>query len=151
MCLPRVFVSPVLWKFCYQILQTFKVRFLGDTQSLLRIPRLRHLLWSLKLSQQCENFIGIIVFHFVSHPPGGSILGLMATSFRRTYAICCASQDCCCQNFCPCSRPLLTHDSIGDPHSKAGLAQSLVGVTASFPQSYTDKVLFVPSKSPWQV
>ena len=96
---------------------------------------MQHRLWSLELSQQRENFIGIIVFHFVSCPPGGSILGLMATSFRRTYAVCCASQDFCCQNFCPCSRPLLTHNSIGNPHSKAGLAQSLVGVTAPFPQS----------------
>ena len=37
----------------------------------------------------------------------------------------CHTQVCCTQRPCPCSRPLLTHISAGDKHSKAGLAQSL--------------------------
>ncbi|CAI9175305.1 unnamed protein product [Rangifer tarandus platyrhynchus] len=35
LCPPRVSLSPVLWKFCNRILLTFKVRFPGDSQSLL--------------------------------------------------------------------------------------------------------------------
>ena len=33
-----------------------------------------------------ENFFCIIVLQLVSHPPCGSIVGLMVTSFKRTYA-----------------------------------------------------------------
>ena len=36
-------------------------------------------------------------------------------------------------------------------HSQPSLAQSLVGVTASFPGSGADKVLFVTSKHLWRV
>ena len=68
----------------------------------------------------------------------GCLLGssLMATSSKRTYAIYRDSQVCCCQSLCPCGRPLLTYASTGDRHSKAGLAQSLVTVTAPFPGSW---------------
>ena len=55
----------VLWKFCNQILLTFKVRFPGDSQSLWQIPRLGSLMWGLDPSQQCENFLGMIVLQFV--------------------------------------------------------------------------------------
>ena len=41
----------------------------------------------------------------------------MVTSFKRTYATGWASQDYCCQSPCPCSRPLLTHASSGDPQT----------------------------------
>ena len=58
-CPPRV-CFPVLWKFCDQIPLTFKVRFHGDSQALCQMPRLGNLLWDLKLSQQCENFFGIV-------------------------------------------------------------------------------------------
>ena len=34
----------------------------------------------LELSQQCENFSDIIVLQFVDHPPGSSVMRLMATS-----------------------------------------------------------------------
>ena len=54
-------VSPVLWKFCNQIPLAFKVKFPGGSPSLCHIPRLGNLLWVLQLSQQCENFFGIIV------------------------------------------------------------------------------------------
>ena len=63
--------SPVLWKYCNQILVTFKVRFPGDSQVLFWIPRLGTLTWGSEPSQQWANFFGIIIFHFVGHPPGG--------------------------------------------------------------------------------
>ena len=47
------------------------------------IPRLGSLLWSLELSQQCENFFGVTVLQFVSACLM-TIVGLMATSFKRT-------------------------------------------------------------------
>ena len=53
---------------------------------------------------------------------GGSIVGLMVTSSKRAYAI---TQVCCTQSPWSCGRPLLTHTSAGDKHSKADLAQSL--------------------------
>ena len=56
LCPPRVSASTVLWKFCNQILLTFKVRFVWDTQSLCQIPSLGSLLCDLELSQQCEKF-----------------------------------------------------------------------------------------------
>ena len=58
---------PVLWNLCSQIPLTFKVRFPGDSQSLGQISRLGSLTWGLELSQQCENFFGIIVLQLVSH------------------------------------------------------------------------------------
>ena len=64
---------------------------------------------------------------------GGSMVGLMATSSKRTYAMHCASQVCGSRNPCLHSRPLLTvppRETL--KHSKAGLVQSLVGVTAPF-------------------
>ena len=54
-------VSPVLWKFCYQIPLASKVRFPGESQSLCWIPRLGSLLWALALLQQYENFFGMTV------------------------------------------------------------------------------------------
>ena len=46
-------------------------RFLGDSQSLCLIPRLDSLMWGLEPSQQCENFIDVIVLQFVGHQPSG--------------------------------------------------------------------------------
>ena len=91
-------------------------------------------MWDLGPSQQCENFLGMIVLQFVSHPPGGSAVELMMTSFKKTYATHCASQDCCCQSLYPPCRTLLMHAL--PQHLKAGRAQSLVGVTAPFPGSW---------------
>ena len=63
--------SSVLWKCCNQILVTFK-DFLGISKSSLPgIPRLGTLPWGSEPSQEWENFFGIIIFHFVGHPPGG--------------------------------------------------------------------------------
>ena len=124
---------PVLWNFCNQIPLTSKVRFPEDSQSICQIPWLRSLLWSLKLLQQCKNFFCIIVLQFVDHPPRGSVVGLMVTSFKRTYTSYYGSQDCCYQCPCPCSRPLLTHSSAGDPQTLAGRSDLVsYRVTAPF-------------------
>ena len=152
LCLSRVSVSPVLWKFCNEFLLTLKFRFPGDTQSTYPIPRLESLLWGLELSQKCENFFGIIVFQFVSHLAGSFIVDLMVTSFKRIYATCCASQDCCCQSLCPHGRPLLTHASAGAPQTVKGRSVSVsYGVLLFSLHLGVHKVLSVPSKHLWQV
>ena len=97
LCPPRVSDSPVLWKFCNQVLLTFKVRFPGDSgdlnlripgdsQSLCWIPRLRSLLWGLEFSQQCENFFGVIALPFVDRPPGGSVCAVLSQSVVSDFA-----------------------------------------------------------------
>ena len=63
LCPPGVSVSPVLWKFCNQILLTFIVRFPGDSQSLCWIPKLGSLFCGLGPSQQRENSL---VYSFFS-------------------------------------------------------------------------------------
>ena len=82
------------------------------------IPRLGNLLWALELLQQCEHFFGITVLQFVGRLFDGSIVELMATSSKRTYATYHASQVCCRQSPCPHRRPLLTCVSAGE-HSNA--------------------------------
>ena len=67
----------------------FNVRFPGDSQSLCWIPRLESRLWCLELSKQCKTFFGIIVLQFVGHPPGSSVVGLVAISSKRIYATGC--------------------------------------------------------------
>ena len=75
------------------------------------------------------------------------MVGLMAISSKRAYATCGVTQVCCSQSPCPRSRPL-SHVSAGNTkHSKAGLAQSLVGSLG--PSEH--KVLFEPSKHLWWV
>ena len=61
------------------------------------------------------------------------VMALMATPSKRTYSLCCGSQDCCSQ--CPWlhSRPLLTHASAGDSWTLTGKSCSVsCGVTAPF-------------------
>ena len=62
---------PVLRKLYNQILLAFKVKFPGNSQFLGWIPRLGRLICCLEPSQNCENFFGVIVLQFVSHPPRG--------------------------------------------------------------------------------
>ena len=128
-------ISPVLWEFYNQIPLTFKVTSPGDSQSLCQIPRFGSLLWALELSQQHENFFGIVVLQFVSCLPGGSMVELMVTSSKRIYATCHASQVCCHQSpSCPHSRPLLTHASAEDPPTLKGRSGSVsCGDHCSFP------------------
>ena len=87
--------------------------------------RLGILLWGLKLSLQYKNFFGIIFLQFVYCPPRSSIMGLMSTSSKRTYATCHASHGYYCQSPPTHGRPLLTCASQETLKlSKADLAQS---------------------------
>ena len=47
-CALKELVSPILWKFCNQILLAFKVKFTGGSQSLCQIPRSGNLFWALE-------------------------------------------------------------------------------------------------------
>ena len=58
LCPPR-FVSPVLCKFCNQILLASKNKFPVGSQSLCQIPKLGSVLWGLEFLQQYENFFGV--------------------------------------------------------------------------------------------
>ena len=114
-------ISPVLWKFCNQILLGSKVKFPRGSQSLCQIPRLGNL-----LGNKFKNFTGIIVLQFVGRLLGGSVVGLMVIFSKRTYTTHRASQVCCSQSPCTHGRPLLTHASAGDTQTlKGGLVQSL--------------------------
>ena len=115
----------VPWKFCNQIPLAFKVKFPGGSQSLCLIPRLGNLLWPLELLQQCENFFGIIDLQFVGYPPGSSIVRLVATSSKRTYTTCHASQDFRRQRPSLRNRPLLTRASSGDTQMFTGRSGSV--------------------------
>ena len=74
-------------------------------------------------------------------PSGGSVVGLMATSFKNL----CHTQVCCIQSPCPCGRPLVTHTSAGDTQTFKGRTDSLYGFSGAH------KVLFQPSEHLWQV
>ena len=113
-CALQKSVSPVLCKFYNQIPLPSKVKFPGGSQSLCQIHRLGNLLWALELLQQCKNFFGVIVLPFVGHLLSGSMVEVMASSPKRTYATCPTSQVCCSQSPCPRDRPLLTRASAGD-------------------------------------
>ena len=78
------------------------------------IPQVGKSVVGLTTLEQCGNFFGIIVLQFMGCLLGSSIVRLMTISFKRIYATCLASQDCCCQSPCPCCRPLLTCASSGD-------------------------------------
>ena len=106
-CALKESVSPVLWDFFNQIPLAFKVKFSVGSQSLCQIPRLGNLLWALELWQQCENVFGIVVLQFVGCLVGGSVVGLTATSTKRTCATCHDFQDCWSQSPCPAADPCL--------------------------------------------
>ena len=135
-CVLQESISPVLWEFCNQIPLVFKVKFPGNSQYLCWSPRLGNLLWALELLQQYENlcnFFVIIVLQFMGRLFGGSAVGLMATSSKRTYATCHISQVCCSQSPCPCGRPLLTHAFAGDTQTLKGRSGSVsCGVPGSW-------------------
>ena len=57
------FVSLVLWKFCNQILLTFKVKSPWEFSPFAGSLGWK-VLWGLELSQQCKNFFCIIVLQF---------------------------------------------------------------------------------------
>ena len=83
---PKVSVSLVLWKFCNQIRLNSNSDSLGIPSPFARVRKLGSLSWALKLLQQQENFFRVMVLQFVDHTPIGSVVGLMMTSSKRTYA-----------------------------------------------------------------
>ena len=85
-CSLRESISLVMWKFCNQIPLAFKVKFPGGFKSFCWIPRLGNLLWVPELLQKSKNFFGVNVLQFVGCLLGSSIVGLMVTSSKRTYA-----------------------------------------------------------------
>ena len=76
------------------------------------------------------------------------MVGLMAPSSKRAYAIHWMTQVCSIQSPCPCGRPLLTHASAGDIQTLKGRSGS-VSVGPLGPGVH--KVLSEPSKHLWQV
>ena len=116
---------PVLWTCCNQILVVSKVKFPRGSQSLCWILWLGNLLWVLDISKHSKNFFRIILLQFVGCVLGGFMVGLMATSSKRTYttpgATPGASQVCCshCQ-------PVPMQETLKP--SKASLAQCLWGL-----------------------
>ena len=86
------------------------------------------------------------------HLIDGFMVGLMATSSKRTYATHQATQIYCSQSLYSCVRhcwPMPLQETL--KHSKTGLAQSPVEVTAPFPGSWCAQGLFVPSECFWWV
>ena len=77
--------------------------------------------------------------------PGQTMLGVMATPFRRAYASTpCSSQDC----RIPCPWSLLTYASTGDAWTLTGKSGSVsCEVTVSFSRVLVHTGLTVPSKS----
>ena len=143
---------PILWKFCNQIPMAFKVKFPGGSQSLCLIPMLGNLLGALELSQQCENFFGIIDLRFVGYLLSSSIVQLVATSSKRTFPQATPPRTSTVRG------PLLAtgHCWPMPPQetfkcSQADLAQSLWGSLLLFLSPVAPKVLFAPSESLWRV
>ena len=83
---------------------------------------------------QVDLFFGIIVLQFMGHLPGGSMVGIIAISSKKTYA----NMPCLPELLLlvPLSPRQATADSPPQEttkHSQAGLAQFLAGVTAPLP------------------
>ena len=111
-----------------------RVCFLWGSQSLCQIPRLGNLLWAPELLATVRELLWYNFSAVCGSPAGGSMVGLMETSSKRTYTTCYIFQDSCCQSPCPRSCLLLTHASTGNPQTVTGRSGSvLVEVTASFP------------------
>ena len=81
-----------------------------------------------------------LLWHNCSPVRGSSVCwlcsGVNDRLLKEDYATRCTSQVCCNQSPGTRGRSLLTHASTGDKHSNAGLARSLMGVIAPFPQSW---------------
>ena len=81
-------VSPRLCKSCKQTPLASKVRFPGDSQSLLWSPRLGSLTWDSEPLQQWEDFLGITALQCVGWPPSGSGLWSL-TRLCPSFRLCC--------------------------------------------------------------
>ena len=82
----------------------------------------------------------------MGHLLGASIVGLMTTSSKRSYATR-MTQVCCSQSSCPCGRPLLTHTPAGGTQKLRGRSDSVSVVSLCLD---AHKVLFEPSKHLWR-
>ena len=96
-----------------------------------------------------QELLGISILQIVGHLFCGSMVGLMTTSSKKTYATRHASQVCCSQSYCPHSRPLLTHASAGDTQSLKGRSGSVS--VGSLGPGVQDQVLFEPTKHLWKL
>ena len=86
----------------------------------------------------------------MGHLLGGSMVGLMTTSSKRTNATIQASQICCNQRPYPCGRPLLTHASTGETQTLKGRSGSVCGGHCSFPLVLVcTRFCFCPSEHLW--
>ena len=122
-----------------------RVCFPGGSQSFCRIPSLGNLMWALKFLQQWENFFG-----FNCSP----VCGLSARGLYDGANGNLLQEDLC---HMPRLSRLLKPESLSSwqvtaypclcrKHSKAGLAQCLVGVTVPFPQSWCTQGFVALSK-----
>ena len=116
-CALQESVSPVLGRYCNQILLVFKVK-LKDCQSRglsvpLPIPQVVKSVVGPRIFATVRELLWYNCFQVVGCLLSGSIVKLMAVSSKRTYATGHASQ-ACSQSPCPCGRPLLTRASTGD-------------------------------------
>ena len=63
-------VPSAMWNSCNQTSLPLEAKFSGASSSHCQTPRLGSLTWGSGLSLLWQNFCGIIVFQFVSCPPG---------------------------------------------------------------------------------
>ena len=82
-------------------------------------PQVEETFVGLRILQQCKNFFGIIVLQFVSHLLSSPMVGLMATSSKRVYAI---PRSAAPRAPAPCGRPLLTCTFAGDTQTQFWLS-----------------------------
>ena len=134
-CALQESVSPVLWKFCNQNFPlAFQVKFPGGSQSLCQIPSLGKLPWLLGIFAaeellwcNCSPVCGLSARWLYSGANGD----LLREYLGHTLHLPGLLQP----------EPLALRQAIADPclcrrHSKSGLAQSLLWVTAPFPGSW---------------
>ena len=96
-CALQESVSPVLWKSCNQILLGLQSQIPWGFSVPLQDIQVGKSVSGPRTFLTVKNFFGIIVLQFVGHLLSSSVVGLMATSFKRTYATCCVTQVCCSQ------------------------------------------------------
>ena len=126
-------VPPVLWNFCSQIPLAFKVRFPGDAQSFRWIPRLGNLLWAL-LWYHCSPDCGLSTQWLYRGTKGDLLQEVMPHAVPPRSAEAGA----------PVPWQATAEPCLRRRHSKAGLAQSLLGVIAPFPGSWYAQACLCP-------
>ena len=144
-CALQVSVSPVLWKFCNQILSSVPTGLQSQIPLGFSVPLLDPQIWKTVVGPR--TFLTVWEFLwcncFVGRLLGSSVVGLMDTSSKRAYATCCMTQVCCSQSPYLCGRPLLTHASAGNSQTLKGRSDS---VSVGSLVYGAHKVLFEPSE-----